>query len=101
MEKKHFFLRLNPPRPTFPGDITPEEQIIMKNHAEYWRSLMDKGTVLIFGPVMDPKGTFGMGILEVENEQEIKDFITKDPVIINRLGKYEYYPMRAVSPEHS
>ena len=31
----------------------------MKRHAAYWQSLLDKGFVLVFGPVLDPKGPYG------------------------------------------
>ena len=95
--KKYFALKLNPPRPTFPGDITDEERAIMKQHSEYWRSLMSKGKVIAFGPVLDPKAVYGFGIIEAENEDEVKAFMANDPA--NNLGTYEAYPMMAIVPE--
>ena len=29
---------------------------------------MNKKIVIVFGPVMDPAGVFGMGVIEVEDE---------------------------------
>ena len=92
--KKHFVLYLNPPRPSFSQDMTDEERVIMIQHVAYWNKLMSDGHVIAFGPVIDPAGVYGMGIIEVEDEETVKSFITHDPA--NGLNSYEYYPMMAV-----
>jgi len=56
---------------------------------------MNKGMVIAFGPVLDPKGGYGLGVVEVENEQQMKDMIASDPA--NGLNEYEYYLMKAVT----
>jgi uncharacterized protein YciI len=89
-----FFLRLNPPRPTFPGDITEAEQAVMTEHAAYWRGWTEKGKVVVFGPVMDPNGVFGMAVIEAESEEEVRGLIAGDPVTKAGLGSYEVHPMR-------
>ena len=38
----------------------------------YCAILTDKGTALLFGPVIEPEGTYGLGIIGIENEIEIK-----------------------------
>jgi uncharacterized protein YciI len=78
-------------------DMTDEERSIMQRHIGYWNDLMSKGMVLAFGPVIDPQGVYGLGIVEVENEQQVKDMIANDPA--NGLNKYEYYLMKAVTPK--
>ena len=95
MEKLHYTLYLNPPRPTFMQDMSDDERNIMQQHIAYWNGIMAEGKVLAFGPVLDPKGPYGLGIVEVENEDEVKEIISKDPA--NGLNHYEYYPMRAVT----
>jgi uncharacterized protein len=94
MEKKYFTLYLLPSRPDFAFTMTDEEKAIMHQHVSYWMDKMNKGQVVAFGPVMDPKGPYGLGIVSAENEEEIKDFIDKDPA--SRLNKYEYFPMQAI-----
>ncbi len=94
MDKKHFALKLIPCRPTFSQDMTPEERAIMMEHITYWKDLMDKDKVIVFGPVMDPKGTYGLGVIEAENEEEVKAIIANDPA--TKINTYEFYPMRAV-----
>jgi uncharacterized protein YciI len=97
MTKIHYVLYLNPPRPTFMQDMTDAERGIMQQHVAYWTGYMNKGMVLALGPVLDPKGGYGLGIVEVENEQQMQDMIASDPA--NGLNKYEYYLMKAVTPK--
>src|SRR5215467_11780240 len=94
--RKHFFLKLIPCRPTFALDMTVEERAVMQQHVVYWRALMDEGKVVVFGPVMDPSGPYGMGIIEAADEGEVETFIEGDPAA--KINKYEWYPMRAVLP---
>ena len=95
--KKHFVLYHNPPRPTFAQDMSDEERSIMQQHVIYWNNLMNDGYVLAFGPVIDPSGVYGLGIVEAENEDQVKKFIADDPA--NGLNRYEYYPIMAITPK--
>jgi uncharacterized protein len=95
--KKYFVLKLLPPRSTFGQDMTPEERKIMGSHAAYWKELTAQGSVVVYGPVLDPQGVYGLGIVGVEDEREVEEFIKDDPA--NGLNRYEYYPMMAVLPE--
>jgi uncharacterized protein len=40
--------------------MTPAEAKLMQEHSAYWHDLMKKGLVIVFGPVSDPKGTYGI-----------------------------------------
>lgn len=97
--KKHFFLKLNPPRPTFAQDMDDEEKSIMQQHVVYWRGLRDNGFALVYGPVIDPKGAYGIGIIEADSQEQVEEFIANDPA--NGLNQYEFYPMRAVLPDNN
>lgn len=94
MEKKFYVLHLLPPRPTFALDMNEQERAIMQHHMAYWKELMDKGSVIVYGPVMDPKGPYGLGVVAVSDEDELKNLIANDPA--NGLNRYESFPMRAV-----
>ena len=76
--------------------MTEEERGIMMKHVAYWTDLMNQGKVVAFGPVLDPKEVYGLGIIGVENEQEVKEFISNDPAAT--INRYEYFPMQAVVP---
>ena len=56
----HFFCKLIAPRPTFPFDMNESEKVVMAERAAYWAAMCREGAVLVYGPVMDPDGPFGM-----------------------------------------
>jgi len=95
-EKKYFALKLIPPRPTFIQDMTDEERKIMQQHIAYWRELMAQGFVVVYGPVLDPAGGYGLGVMCVDSEEQIKNFIAGDPAL--QINRCEYAPMLAVVP---
>jgi uncharacterized protein len=97
MQKKYFVLKLNPSRPDFAQTMTEEEKNIMQQHIVYWKGYMDKGIMLIFGPVLDPKAVYGLGIIVADHEDEVKELIKNDPA--SRINQYEYYQMMAVVPD--
>ena len=91
---RYFFTKLNPPRASFAQDMNDEERRLMGEHAVYWKALAEKGVALLFGPVGDPKGVYGICITQVENPEEIHSLTTNDPVIRAGLGfTVETYPM--------
>jgi len=96
MNKQHYFLKLVPVRPTFAQDMTDAERAIMQQHVAYWSEYLKKGMVIVFGPVLDPQGTFGMAVVEVDNEEDVKSLVANDPAAT--INHYEVYPMRAVLP---
>lgn len=94
---KHFFLKLIPPRPTFAQDMSDNERKIMQEHIAYWNEWMKKGVVLVYGPVFDPNGAYGMGVLQVEDESIIEEIKKNDPSVIAGLNTVEVFSMRAVT----
>ncbi len=90
-----FFVTTNNPRPTFNLDMTPEERATMQAHVAYWTEKAERGIAIVFGPVMDPEGVFGMGVYQAENEAEMRRLLDADPA--KGLLQYEVLPMaRAV-----
>jgi uncharacterized protein YciI len=81
-----FIFRLHGPRPTFALDMSDEERAIMGRHAEYWRPLIDSGQMVIFGPVLDDTGSWGLGVVEADNEDELRSFADGDPVVTTGTG---------------
>jgi len=85
---------LRPNRPDFAQTMTPEEMSIMQQHVAYWKPYLDNGTMIVYGPVFDPEAVYGLGIIGVNSEEELRSLIDKDPAAA--INKYEYFPMRAV-----
>jgi len=99
MDKQFYAVYLLPLRPDFSETMTDEERAIMQQHVAYWTEKLKEGKVYAFGPVFDPRGTYGLGIVSVDNEQEVKDLAANDPG--GKINKYEYFPMKAVVPNIS
>ncbi len=94
----HFFLKLIAPRPTFAMDMNAEERAMMAEHLEYWKAKLDRGEVVVFGPVFDPKGPYGAGVVSAADEAAARAFADADPAIKAKRGFVcEIYPMRAVT----
>ena len=93
-EQKHFFVKLIPPRATFMMDMTDAEKAIMQQHVVYWSKLLETGKAIAYGPVFDPKGGYGVGIICVYSDDELQQLVANDPA--NGLNKYEYTPMKAI-----
>lgn len=94
MAVEHYFFKLIPPRPTFPFDISGEEKALMDLHAAYFERCFDAGKLLVYGPVLDPEGAFGMAVLEVADEAEARQFAENDPSVLAGLNRWALYPMR-------
>ncbi len=95
---KYFFCKLIPPRPDFAQTMTAEEGKLMREHAAYWKGMMDQGLVAAFGLVADPRGAYGVGILTLDDDGNVQALTSNDPTIKANAGfLYEIYPMpRAV-----
>jgi uncharacterized protein YciI len=89
-----FFCKLHPPRPTFMADMNQEEREVMRRHVEYWRPLTDAGTVIALGPVADPAGGWGLGLMEAESREALEALTAADPAIRSGRGfRYEIHVM--------
>ena len=82
--------------------MTPAEAKLMQEHSAYWRNLMKKGLVVVFGPVSDPKGAYGMAVLQVDDNMDANALGANDPTIKANVGfKFEVRSMpQVVLPAH-
>ncbi len=97
VSKQYYFFKLIPPRATFPFDITADEQRLMDEHSLYCQDQFAAGRLLTYGPVLDPRGAFGLAVLEVDDEAEVRRFGEGDPSVKAGLNRFEFYPMRVAN----
>ncbi len=90
-----FVFRLTAPRPTFALDMTDGERDIMARHAAYWQPWVESGQMVIFGPVLDSSGSWGLGVVEADDEEELRAFAAGDPVVTTGTGTIEIGQMLA------
>ena len=84
-----FVFRLKAPRPTFALDMTDEEREIMGRHAAYWQPYIDSGHMVVFGPVLEATGSWGLGVVEADDEEELRAFAAGDPVVTTGTAAME------------
>jgi len=76
-------------------DMTDEERVAMAEHGAYWRARLEAGDAVVFGPVADPAGAWGLGVMRADDEAGVRSFEALDPAV-RRLGMhYEVLPMVA------
>jgi uncharacterized protein YciI len=90
-----FVFRLKAPRTTFALDMTEEEREVMGRHAAHWRPLIESGEMVVFGPVLDASGSWGLGVVEAEDEDELRAFAARDPVVTTGTAEIEVGKMLA------
>jgi hypothetical protein len=76
--------------------MTEEERSIMKQHAAYWKDRAERGMALVYGPVLDPKGAHGLGIIEVDTDDQACTYAADNRRSNSGVNKIEIKPMRAI-----
>jgi uncharacterized protein len=89
----HFLYKLIPTRPTFDQDMSESEGAIMGNHVAYWQELTEGGTAIVFGPVSDPAGAWGLAVVGAETLTQARTLGDADPAVVSGLARFEVCPM--------
>ncbi len=87
----YFFVKTNNPRPTFHLDMSTAERELMSRHVEYSTERAREGISVVFGPVADPGGFYGIGVYQARDEAQLQQLLAADPA--NGLLAYELTPM--------
>jgi uncharacterized protein YciI len=69
--------------------MSDEEREIMGRHAAYWQPYIDSGQMVVFGPVLEGTGSWGLGVVEAEDEEELRRFAAGDPVVTTGTAAME------------
>jgi uncharacterized protein YciI len=75
--------------------MSDEEREIMGRHAAHWRPYLDSGQMVIFGPVLDDTGSWGLGVVEAEDEDDLRAFAARDPAVASGMAAMEIGKMLA------
>lgn len=93
-ETMHFLCRLIPPRGDFMQTMTADERAIMQQHVGYWTGKIASGNALVFGPVADPAGGYGIGIMNAADMAAMEALRDADPAVSAGVGfRYEIFVM--------
>lgn len=89
----HVLYKLIPPRPTFDRDMNEAEATIMGQHAAYWQDQIERGSAIVFGPVADPAGAWGLAVVDTESAEDVRALALGDPAVASQLARFDVYAM--------
>ncbi len=87
-----FIYLIHPFREGFFEHPTAIEVQVMDDHYRYLREAVDAGAVLLAGPCLDD--TFGIVILQAENEAAARTFMLNDPALVQNVMMAELHPLK-------
>jgi uncharacterized protein YciI len=85
-----FVLRLKAPRPDFAQTLTEPEREIMSRHAAHWQPYLDRGEMVVFGPVLTEDSSYGLAVVDTDDEQALREFASQDPVVTTGTAEFEF-----------
>jgi uncharacterized protein YciI len=91
MSEALFLFRLIPPRADFAQTMTGDEQQAMARHMAYWQDLLAQGRVVVYGPVADPEGVWGLGVLRATDRAEVLTIGELDPSVTAGVNTFEVF----------
>lgn len=92
-----FLLRIEPTRPGFTlQNMSAEEARLATQHVQYLGSLLDTGKLSLAAQVFDPKGFWGLVIVNAPDRQTAQAVLDGDPMVKAKMFRGEVIPLRVV-----
>jgi uncharacterized protein YciI len=92
-----FLLRIEPTRPGFTlQNMTPDEGRLASQHVQYLMSLVDSGKLSLAAQVFDPKGLWGIVIVNAPDREAARVLLDGDPMVKANMFRGEVLPLRVV-----
>ncbi len=92
-----FLLRLEPTRAGFTlQNMNAEEARLATQHAQYLKSLLDSGKLSLAAQVFDPKGFWGIVIVNAPDLETARALLDGDPMVKANMFRGEVIPLRVV-----
>jgi uncharacterized protein YciI len=85
-----FILRLIAPRPNFAQTLTDTEREVMNRHAAHWRPYLERGDMIVFGPVLTEESSYGLAVVDTGDEPALREFAAQDPVVTTETAAFEF-----------
>jgi uncharacterized protein YciI len=90
---KAYLTKWVPPRNDFLSTITEHEKDLFRQHGDWQTDLREQRLIVAHGPVVDPAGSYGVALWEIEDDADIAALTAQDPIMKAGVGHYEHFPM--------
>jgi uncharacterized protein YciI len=92
-----FLLRIEPTRAGFTlQNMSAEEGRLAAQHVQYLKSLLDSGKLSLAAQVFDPKGFWGIVIVNAPDRETARALLDGDPMVKGNMFRGEAIPLRVV-----
>src|SRR5215471_12327591 len=92
-----FLLRIEPTRQGFTlQNMTPEEGRLASQHVQYLMSLQEAGKLNLAAQAFDPKGFWGIVIVNAADLETARGILNADPMVKANMFRGEAMPVRVV-----
>jgi hypothetical protein len=92
-----FLLRIEPTRAGFTlQNMSADEGRLATQHAQYLMSLLDSGKLSLAAQVFDPKGLWGIIIVNAPDRETARALLDGDPMVKANIFRGEVLPVRVV-----
>jgi uncharacterized protein YciI len=69
--------------------MTDSERAIMERHAAHWGPYLERGDMVVFGPVLTDDDSYGLAVVETDDERALREFAAQDPVVTTGTAYFE------------
>lgn len=94
---KNYLCKFIPPRVNFLNTLSEEEMRLMKEHGAFLDRLLEAGIVVAHGPVIEGNNGYGVSLYRIEDDADISQYTSEDPIVKSGIGHYEHYFMPHLS----
>jgi uncharacterized protein YciI len=75
--------------------MTDAEREIMSRHAAHWAPYLEQGAMVVFGPILTDDDSYGLAVVDTDDEQALREFAAQDPVVTTGTAAFEFGRMAA------
>jgi uncharacterized protein YciI len=74
--------------------MSDDEKQAMQTHMGYWAELTNKKISIVYGPVFDPAGVYGMAVVELDEHEDHNAIGNNDPAVSSGVCTFQMIPMQ-------
>jgi uncharacterized protein YciI len=70
--------------------LTDSERETMNRHAAHWGPYLERGDMVVLGPVLTDESSYGLAVVETDDEEALREHAAQDPVVRTGAASFEF-----------